>query len=569
MDSWVWPVVGSKGLELEILFFGSTIFVLTAYIAAVNFKKIPLVSTRLVEHALILALVGKLITTFPATIAVSANIAAVTLLLFFTVITIFVLFRYQKYIKRYLSILFAIFAAIVILSIQEIHDSDFNFFVGPALKLHQGEPLGSFFIQYGILEIYLFKFMIDLGLKLHHMQLTLALIFICFLFLYYKVAKSQIKDRFLVYLFMFSLIIFRFLALKFHTISSPQATPMRLDLWVPLFLITSKFGFFSPISSASFALAYIADDVFGFVTLSVYITAIAFLTIRAVLVKEIVNFKNLFLLFIPITSAFLIHLYFFKSITSPAAKLFNELQYWRLVISPYSMYWPFLLIFPLFLYLTLTRKNQFQKQLSVFLLGLALVEMIYFFGRSHENNLMATSGILLLIFFMTLERLKEFYKKGISIYVAPIVLIMAITIMFSQNIILNLTTAFERLKSGQIFKENRIDRDIDQNPVFMESYQTKKIYLMGFNDAYLNYRYNLNQVGYYSPFVANLFKKETIKLLEDLESMDYVILYEEGSWFNIAEYNDYLKNTNIEFLSEKSKSLGNLQFYELKVAKKH
>ena len=91
---------------------------------------------------------------------------------------------------------------------------------------------------------------------------------------------------------------------------------------------------------------------------------------------------------------------------------------------------------------------------------------------------------------------------------------------------------------------------------------------MGFNDAYLNYRYNLTQIGYYSPFVANLYKDETIDLLKSLSLKGYTLLYEEGAWFNLDEYNNYLKNSNIQFQSSRAKSLGELQFNELKIVEK-
>ena len=410
--------------------------------------------------------------------------------------------------------------------------------------------------------------MIDLGFKLHHMQFILAIILIFFFILYYKLASSLIKARFLLFLFMLNLILFRFLGLTFHAISSPQANPIRLDLWLPLFYIVTKFGFLSPVTSISFALAYLADDFFGLLMLAVYIIAIIFPVLRAIIKKDVTNLPKICFLLVPISLALYLHFYFFGTIISQSAKLVNDLKYWQMVISPYSMFWPFLLVFPLFLYISLHGRNQFQKQIYVFLLGLASVELIYFYGRSHEHNLLTTSGILLLILYLTLDKLKGVYKLKWNLYLVPLFLLIAITVLFSQYIILNLKTVFTRLSSGHILESNQIDKNIDRNPMFFDNYLTNKIFLMGFNDAYLNYRYNLTQIGYYSPFVANLYKDETIDLLKSLSLKGYTLLYEEGAWFNLDEYNNYLKNSNIQFQSSRAKSLGELQFNELKIVEK-
>lgn len=577
LNSWVWQVIGSKGIEIYILFFGTLSFLIASYFAIIYSKLIPFISNKIVQIILISVLILKVITTYPKKIiGVTPSIPVNIFLISIVLAIIYLGFKYnRRFLKlgkniksSYLIIFWLLFAVITILSIQKVSYTDYNFFIGPGLKLSYGERLGSFYMQYGLSETYLFKFMIELGLKLHHMQLILALILTFFFILYQKVSLNLIKDRVLLFLFMFTLILLRFLALEFPAISSPQANPMRLDLWLPLFFMVYKFGFYSILTSAAFSLGYIADDFFGLMFLGVYIIAVTILSLKSWLDKNTVHWRKGFLIVLPIALALSIHFYFFGTITSQSAKLVNDLMYWQMVISPYSMFWPYICVLPLFLYLSLKGKDKFRRSLDIFLLGLALVELIYFYGRSHEHNLLTTSGILVLILYLTFDKLRVEFKLKNSLYLISSTLLVIITFSFSQYIILNFTTAFNHISRKKILESNQIDKDIEKNMDFFKNYQTDKIFIMSFADAYINYRYKLKQTGYYSPFVANLYKEDTINLLRSLAGKGYILLYEEGDWFNVEEYNDFLKNKGVKFQSSKSKTLGNLQFNELKIIEK-
>jgi len=203
------------------------------------------------------------------------------------------------------------------------------------------------------------------------------------------------------------------------------------------------------------------------------------------------------------------------------------------------------------------------------LLGLSLLTLVYFFGRSHDHNILTQSGSLLLIFFITLNELAKYFKTYKIAYVLASFFVITINILFSDYIIGNFKTIYRHIKDRTIIEENELDKIIDNNPTFFNQFGTDKIYIMGNN--YLNYRYNINSVGYYSPFIASVYKKDTIELIRKLNDDGYVILVEKGKWgFDLGEYNrsSYMREHSLSFDIKDSGTLGNISFSQLIINQK-
>ena len=134
---------------------------------------------------------------------------------------------------------------------------------------------------------------------------------------------------------------------------------------------------------------------------------------------------------------------------------------------------------------------------------------------------------------------------------------------------MNLNTAFGRLKKATLWQEDILDKQIDANPLFFDQFNNRKIFIMSYEDSYFNYRYDFKQEGYYSPFIANLFKKETIDLIKKLNTDGYTILVQDGMGFVVSEYNnsEYLKNDKILFELTNKKNLDNITFFQLNINK--
>ena len=581
LNPFVVPVTGTKGLELYILFLGTCLYLLLAYLLFINHQRLTLLKSKIVLFALSIPVIIKLLTTNPRNVAeISDNTIALSALLIFLGFSIFILYKFRSSTRRVtgalkiglVSAVLLFFTLFVILTTPVLTGStiDFNFFIAPALKLIDGEKLGSFYIQYSLGEILLFKYLLQQGAKLHHMQIVLAVIFSVWFLLYYFLAIKIFKEKFFVVLFLISLVLFKLLASPYHPMLSPQASTMRLDLWLPLFLVSFQFGLFSPVTSTAFSLAYIFDNFFGLFYFVVYL---AFLAVFAFFRKrqdENLKIGKVIQLSIPITIAVFFQHYYFGSFFSQSARLVDDLDYWQLNISPHSMFWIILLILGLFLYISLKQKTKYLKENYFLLMAFAVTGLVYFFGRSHENNLMTTSGIILVLLFLNLDQISSIYGFKKSLFLLSSLFILTISFFFSKPILTNLNNVYNHLQRRVLVDVNPIDKSISQSPNLLANYQTGKIFLISGYDAYLNYRYSLKQEGYFSPFIANLFMEDTIRLIKELSKKDYTILLEDVSWFRAEIYNEsiFLKKDGLKFFLKEGPSLGKIKFYQLIVAQR-
>lgn len=578
LNSFVVPVIGTKGYELYILFIGTNLYLIFSYLIIINSKIFTLFRSKIFQIIVIVPILIKILTTYPKKVAdISINLPALSVFLVSLGLIMVISYKARSIIGKLspalkstlILTIWLFFTLFTILTIPVLSGSttDYNFFIAPALKLLDGEQLGSFYIQYGLGEIVLFKYMLTLGLKLHQMQIIQAIIFSFWFLLYYFLALKLFKEKFFVFLFLLSLVLFRFIASPFHPILSPQGNPMRLDLWLPLFLIAIRFKILSPVTSLAFSAAYVLDNFFGLLYFLVYLSAIVALTLLKKLHHKTIQIKKMILILAPVIGSLFFQYRYFGSFFSPSAKLVDALDYWQMNISPHSMYWVSILILGLFLYTILKEKTGNLKANYLLLLGLALVELIYFFGRSHENNFMITSGILLVILFLTFEKLAKLYNLRKTLFSMSGIFILITSLIFSAPIFENLNRVYDHLKRGVLTDINPIDRAIDQDQDFLNNYATKKIYFISNYDAYLNYRYNLKQVGFYNPFIANLFLEDTIKLLIGISKDNYLILWEDSPVFKIENYNKskLLSDQGLKFELTNGPTLADIKFFELNI----
>lgn len=578
LNPFVVPVIGTKGYELYILFIGTCIYLIFSYLMMINSKIFILFKYKIFQIIVFVPILIKILTTYPRKVAdISNNLLALSVFLVSLGLVIFIFYKVRPVFRKLpltfkfslILILWLAFTLFTILTIPVLTGSttDYNFFIAPALKLLNGEKLGSFYLQYGLGETVLFKYMLALGLRLHHMQIIQAIIFSFWFLLYYLLALKLFREKFFVFLFLLSLVLFRFIASPYHPILSPQGNTMRLDLWLPLFLIVIRFKILSPITSLAFSTAYVLDNFFGLLYFFVYIVAILTLTLLKKLHNESIHIKTVILILVPVIASILFQYHYFGSFFSPSAKLVDDLDYWQMNISPHSMFWVGILVLALFIYIILKEKTRNLKENYLFLLGLALVGLIYFFGRSHENNLMITSGILLVILFITFDKLAKLYNLRKILFSMSGIFILITSLLFSAPIFENLNRVYDHLKRNVLIDINPIDKTIDQNQDFLNNYPAKKIYFISNSDAYLNYRYDLKQIGYYTPFIANLFMEDTNKLLLDLSKDNYLILLEDDPSFTIEQYNEskFLNGQGLRFELTGGLNLADIKFYELNI----
>ncbi len=441
--------------------------------------------------------------------------------------------------------LLALFSLIVVFGLDVASIYDYDYYFAPALKLLQGEKLGSFYLQYNLGGVLIFELLMSLGLKIYQMQVLMGLIFVGWYALVYWLSGRIIKDQKLRWLLMIALVVVRYLSINHDPIKIPQVQPLRLDLWVIPLLVTSFFGLKSLMTSLAFSLIYLLDNTFGFLYMGVYGLGLV-LNLKLAIFK-----KKYLLLLVPILSAGLFNLYFFHSFSNPAAKIYATVQLGLMPIAWNSPFWLIFALLPVVLFIFLKETDSKQRTLKLLLLGLSLVELIYFYGRSHDHNLLNISAILILTLFVSLDYLSVAFKLKNLAYLAGMSFIFFSTILFSAHIMDKLARFKNHLFSGQLYPISSFDRSIDASPDRFSVYpKSTQIFLISQFDSYLNYRYGLPQLGTIVPFSINLYVDKTADLLIDqIKSGVKVVVWEEEMIELVNQLNssEHMKGLGLEF----------------------
>ncbi len=401
---------------------------------------------------------------------------------------------------------------------------DYGYYIGPASKILAGEKFGSFYMQYNIFGTSLFVLMQKLNLQLHQIFIVFIFIFSFWMFLYSRAATILFQNKSYVYLFLVTLFIVRCLTISVGPVSIPQVSPIRMDLWVPLIIILSRFGFTSTITASAFSICYLGDDVFGFMYLTLYTLTIIIIFLSKYFKQHNGFSFKIILPLLPIILALVIHIIIFKTLTSPSGKIYSDFHIGFLPILKNSSFWFIAWLLPICLYiLTINKKNQL---LHLFIFGIACVQLTYFFGRSHDHNLLNISGIFVFILFLTLDSLYTHSSKNKYLLYVTILLIAAVNVNYYSPIKDKWAIAIQKIKTHSILEPNPIEKQLAIQGNYLTSFGTDKILIVSDIDSYVNYRLGYRQVGYFSPFCANIFIDQTTTFLTNQLNNGYrLIIY--------------------------------------------
>jgi hypothetical protein len=375
---------------------------------------------------------------------------------------------------------------------------DYGFFLGPAAKLLQGEALGTFYRQYGLGQTLLFAAMMKAKLPLTAMQALLGVALAGWVFMYHRLALRMFAHRAMAHLFLAGLLMLRVGGFRFPTLDAPQTSPLRLDLWVPLLLVASRFGFASWATSLAFAGAYLYDDLFGALFAGLYgMTLLAGYAAGRPTLRAL-GTPGLLLRLAPLAAVAAFYLYVQGSPLSPAGSLYKNLQLGFLPVDPASLFWPFACIAGVSLAL-LARGD---KPLALFLFAMAWVQFTYFFGRSHENNLMSLSGGIVLIAFLGLDALATRLGRPRVAVGAALAMLLLCGILFEESMYARVAQAQRNVAAGRLVLRSEPETWADGYPDYPARFPGRDILFVSNYDAYLYYRYGLPVRGFWTPFAA-------------------------------------------------------------------
>ena len=393
---------------------------------------------------------------------------------------------------------------LVMASIVPASVVDHSYFYAPTHLWLQGERLGTFYYQYNLLLLLLFAGFLKAGLWVHQVQLVLAATLLVWLVLYVLVARALFQSRFLVLLFLLAVFLFRFVAAAGDPSGFPQATTLRLDLWVPLLLAAAHFGLATPRTALAFAVVWFLDDTFGLIFAAIFVAAVG---LGAVVDPSRRSLRRLAWVLSPLVLAAGLRVLFLGELLPVAARRYVSMRMGFLPISPTSLVWPLLAFLLVAVALGTVHRQEPRARLGLFACALGAGQLIYFFGRSHELNLVSTAGAWLVPIFLVLDRLGQAFPRA-AVAGASVVLLSGAAFVPLSRVDFKRVTLRRHWQRRTLLEPNRIEETVRRLEARFGAGRTDVV-LLDMADGYLNFRLGYPQRGPMAPFQTLLTLADT------------------------------------------------------------
>ncbi|MES2592101.1 MAG: LamG-like jellyroll fold domain-containing protein [Bacteroidota bacterium] len=487
--------------------------------------------------------------------------------------------------KLFLGILAVVLLPICFISTDVISVFDYSFILSPALRLINGAPLSDIYFQYdlflSLLAALWMKLNIDLNLFQLLGQLSFYLLFIG-IFIFSK--KFFINKKLSLFL-LISLLIVRYYAIMHEPVAIFQVTPLRLDLWLILLVLVYYKGAYHWLNAIVIGLLLMFHKNFGLLYLLAYVQFIITLFIiefielasdkaRRIELKGLLkkhfflNLKNILII-----AGFVIgSIILFKGFIPKSALLYQQIGVGMIQISTKSFYWYIPVMFSLGFILLIKLRNVLSKQYfqsGLFVIFIAIGNSIYFFGRSHEHNILNIATALLFILFLLFDILGNNFtvsepivkqkttKKnnpdsvGTPTYlklqktiisILPILFITGAAYFYSEKTGQKIKTQYRNFKNSQYIYPLTVPTDFASLKKITNN--SDSVYFLNYQDDFLYYYYGqYKPVGYFNPCATWILKNDMLNFLQNLLDNNYYIVTTKMR--EIAELLPDLKYNNV------------------------
>ena len=287
--------------------------------------------------------------------------------------------------------------------------------LAPALRMRLGDSLSHIYFQYDFLPSLVAVIWHWIGGDPYAYPICTEISYFLMLAGCFLVARRQFEDSRLASMLVVALCAVRIYGIVIDPNAKPQVAPLRLDLWLALLAPALWFGLRHwSVGLAAGALCFFSRS-FGMIYVGSYGLALAvdFAAARmkskdrAPFGRDLIaavrqTIPALLLTAAGIGAAWLV----FGGPVSEAVAMYQRLGLGMLRIAPESFYWwiaPALAVtgwLALWMYGVLPERR---AQGALFAVALAIGSCIYFFGRSHEHNLINISASLLYCAFLGMD----------------------------------------------------------------------------------------------------------------------------------------------------------------------
>ncbi len=445
---------------------------------------------------------------------------------------------------------------------------DLLFIFGPALRLIHGFKVSETYFQYDLLLSYLAAVWMKLNFSLASYN---YLSYVSYFFLFagsYFFGERFFKTKGLSIFLIIALIIVRRYGQGDDEISVFQVSPIRLDLWIIMLLIVNKYGIRHWLAGAflgSMILFHRNLGViyticyFGF-TSALFIvdiidagkTSILNMTrLRDLLLAHIrLNIVNAIIIVFSVALCYVLFHEFF----STSVLVYNKFGLGMLPIYIKSFYWYMPIIVGcagalLFFYKRKLGTRYFN--IGLLILFLTIGNSIYFFGRSHENNILNISAILLLILFLVFDIIISLSKRKHNseqqkfhlvlkenyLLLLPFLFVLFTGYIYADRISTKISAQYGNLSEGRLYRNTLTLENVDTLEIKQLTNHSDKVYFLDiYGDVYDYYYGGYTPVGYFSPSIAYIYRTDFIRDMQHLLDSGYYIVTSAAALNTNREY---------------------------------
>ncbi|WP_018294660.1 hypothetical protein [Mariprofundus ferrooxydans] len=455
---------------------------------------------------------------------------------------------------------------------------NYAYVLSPALRMMHGADLSEIYFQYGVLVSLFAKIWMDMGMEPGLFYIVAQLSLFVLLFSIFVFSKSLFFDKTLPLLLLVSLVLVRIYSGLTDPVALIQTSPLRLDWWLPFLVIVYVKGPYHWSSGLFCSFMILLHGNLGIIYTLAYVELLAvifFLDCADELPFRKFKFQflwekckghfnksriNLIVIFISaLVSAFL-----FNGEYSGSTLLYQKIGFGFLRIQENSFYWYFGVLIALVPTVLFVMRQSLSKRYmtsAVFLVLLVAGNSVYYFGRSHDANIIHISASLIFLFFLFLDLVARYYSEMSGSYswmnwkkwlheALAVVFILLVCLSYGSRIKERVAIQIEKAKNFNFVlpvSEQVAYVDDGLAAIRTVTGDSKKVYFLAGDGFQYYYRGQYVPRGYFNPYTAWVFKDEELEFLQHLIHEGYYIVLDNDD--DLKEEHESLDYSNEKIVS--------------------
>lgn len=466
------------------------------------------------------------------------------------------LYYLQKYSARWTLVAAAyLLIPVCFISTQPLSREDIQYIFAPALRLLHGFEVSEIYFQYDLLLSLIALAWMKLQLDLNLFQMIAQCSYYLLLLGLFAFSRKWFFEKRLAIFLLAALVLIRIYAGPGDAANIFQVTPLRLDLWLILLLLVYFKGPSHWSAGLFCGLMLLLHKNFGIIYTAAYLQLLLTLclldavalpgnAIKTASMAIRIFFTKNYLGITLILLGALAHYFIFRNADGQIDFYYQRLGIGFIRIATNSFYWYVVVMSGLSFALLLklrTRVSRSYLAAAICLIYLVIGNSLYFFGRSHENNIINISIILVLLFFLLVDVVSQsladasgkpaklFIHRNLAMIVS-FTFIASIAVWYGDSITNKVAIQARNMGKWQfIYQPVYSERDVMNVIADVKSVtgDNTKVYFVSIYDFLFNYYGGYTPLGYYNPLTSWISRREFNKFLQELVDHGYYLVIDE------------------------------------------